>query len=145
MSSHFANPLKILEASTGIEPVYTDLQSAASPLRQLAVLEFGWIWCGATKPRSKRSTTMYGLFCPGSMAGPNGRSVLEEIADPPANGHLGQSEALNKKSKRTWSFRFPIPVVEHRVSTSKPDLWPYNATKPFCNFGPEHRHTACLK
>ena len=25
-----------LEASTGIEPVYTDLQSAASPLRQLA-------------------------------------------------------------------------------------------------------------
>ena len=28
--------LKILEASTGIEPVYTDLQSAASPLRQLA-------------------------------------------------------------------------------------------------------------
>ena len=26
-----------LEASTGIEPVYTDLQSAASPLRQLAV------------------------------------------------------------------------------------------------------------
>jgi hypothetical protein len=26
----------IVEASTGIEPVYTDLQSAASPLRQLA-------------------------------------------------------------------------------------------------------------
>ena len=26
-----------MEASTGIEPVYTDLQSAASPLRQLAV------------------------------------------------------------------------------------------------------------
>ena len=26
----------VLEASTGIEPVYTDLQSAASPLRQLA-------------------------------------------------------------------------------------------------------------
>ena len=26
----------MLEASTGIEPVYTDLQSAASPLRQLA-------------------------------------------------------------------------------------------------------------
>ena len=25
-----------MEASTGIEPVYTDLQSAASPLRQLA-------------------------------------------------------------------------------------------------------------
>ena len=25
-----------VEASTGIEPVYTDLQSAASPLRQLA-------------------------------------------------------------------------------------------------------------
>ncbi len=37
MSSHFANPLKTLEASTGIEPVYTDLQSAASPLRQLAI------------------------------------------------------------------------------------------------------------
>ena len=27
-----------MEASTGIEPVYTDLQSAASPLRQLAAL-----------------------------------------------------------------------------------------------------------
>ena len=26
-----------MEASTGIEPVYTDLQSAASPLRQLAL------------------------------------------------------------------------------------------------------------
>lgn len=26
----------MVEASTGIEPVYTDLQSAASPLRQLA-------------------------------------------------------------------------------------------------------------
>lgn len=33
---HYAKSLKILEASTGIEPVYTDLQSAASPLRQLA-------------------------------------------------------------------------------------------------------------
>ena len=32
---------KLLEASTGIEPVYTDLQSAASPLRQLAS-EQGW-------------------------------------------------------------------------------------------------------
>ena len=31
-----AKCLKIMEASTGIEPVYTDLQSAASPLRQLA-------------------------------------------------------------------------------------------------------------
>ena len=29
--------LNLLEASTGIEPVYTDLQSAASPLRQLAI------------------------------------------------------------------------------------------------------------
>ena len=28
--------LPVMEASTGIEPVYTDLQSAASPLRQLA-------------------------------------------------------------------------------------------------------------
>ncbi len=27
----------MVEASTGIEPVYTDLQSAASPLRQLAI------------------------------------------------------------------------------------------------------------
>ncbi len=27
-----------MEASTGIEPVYTDLQSAASPLRQLAAV-----------------------------------------------------------------------------------------------------------
>ena len=36
MSSAKSNPLKVLEASTGIEPVYTDLQSAASPLRQLA-------------------------------------------------------------------------------------------------------------
>ena len=32
---HF-NAQENLEASTGIEPVYTDLQSAASPLRQLA-------------------------------------------------------------------------------------------------------------
>ncbi len=40
MSRHFPNPLKKLEASTGIEPVYTDLQSAASPLRQLANMVF---------------------------------------------------------------------------------------------------------
>ncbi len=37
MSRKSHNPLILLEASTGIEPVYTDLQSAASPLRQLAV------------------------------------------------------------------------------------------------------------
>ena len=36
MSREIHNPLILLEASTGIEPVYTDLQSAASPLRQLA-------------------------------------------------------------------------------------------------------------
>ena len=30
-----------MEASTGIEPVYTDLQSAASPLRQLAIRGVG--------------------------------------------------------------------------------------------------------
>ncbi len=30
-----------VEASTGIEPVYTDLQSAASPLRQLAIRGVG--------------------------------------------------------------------------------------------------------
>ena len=30
-----------MEASTGIEPVYTDLQSAASPLRQLAASGLG--------------------------------------------------------------------------------------------------------
>jgi hypothetical protein len=36
MTEQFHNTLKRLEASTGIEPVYTDLQSAASPLRQLA-------------------------------------------------------------------------------------------------------------
>ena len=36
MKRKIHNPLKTLEASTGIEPVYTDLQSAASPLRQLA-------------------------------------------------------------------------------------------------------------
>ena len=38
MSRKIRNPLIILEASTGIEPVYTDLQSAASPLRQLAAM-----------------------------------------------------------------------------------------------------------
>ena len=38
MSKKISNPLKLLEASTGIEPVYTDLQSAASPLRQLAAV-----------------------------------------------------------------------------------------------------------
>ncbi|GEM_PF-4368823 len=32
--------LKRLEAPTGIEPVYTDLQSAASPLRHRAT-----VWC----------------------------------------------------------------------------------------------------
>ena len=37
MSKEIHNPLILLEASTGIEPVYTDLQSAASPLRQLAI------------------------------------------------------------------------------------------------------------
>ena len=31
----------IVEAGTGIEPVYTDLQSAASPLRQLAFVVRG--------------------------------------------------------------------------------------------------------
>ena len=31
-----------VEASTGIEPVYTDLQSAASPLRQLAIRGVSW-------------------------------------------------------------------------------------------------------
>ena len=36
MSREMLNSLILLEASTGIEPVYTDLQSAASPLRQLA-------------------------------------------------------------------------------------------------------------
>ncbi len=38
MREQICNPLKRLEASTGIEPVYTDLQSAASPLRQLAAV-----------------------------------------------------------------------------------------------------------
>ena len=37
-----------LEASTGIEPVYTDLQSAASPLRQLAA------WCGIKRYTNER-------------------------------------------------------------------------------------------
>ncbi len=36
MTAEIHNSLILLEASTGIEPVYTDLQSAASPLRQLA-------------------------------------------------------------------------------------------------------------
>ena len=36
MSRQEAKLLKRLEASTGIEPVYTDLQSAASPLRHRA-------------------------------------------------------------------------------------------------------------
>ncbi len=40
MKQQIAKPLILLEASTRIELVYTDLQSAASPLRQLAVL-----WC----------------------------------------------------------------------------------------------------
>lgn len=41
MSRQEAKLLKRLEASTGIEPVYTDLQSAASPLRQLAIRGVG--------------------------------------------------------------------------------------------------------
>ncbi len=36
MTAEIHKSLILLEASTGIEPVYTDLQSAASPLRQLA-------------------------------------------------------------------------------------------------------------
>ena len=36
MSRINRNPLILLEASTGIEPVFTDLQSAASPLRHVA-------------------------------------------------------------------------------------------------------------
>lgn len=48
MGRKILNPLILLEASTRIELVYTDLQSAASPLRQLAVL-----WCRARDiPRS---------------------------------------------------------------------------------------------
>ena len=39
--------LILLEASTGIEPVWTDLQSAASPLRQLAAV------FGSFKPRPR--------------------------------------------------------------------------------------------
>ncbi len=35
--------LILLEASTGIEPVYTDLQSAASPLRQLAPVDQDYV------------------------------------------------------------------------------------------------------
>lgn len=36
MSEQFSKSLKTLEASRRIELLYTDLQSAASPLRQLA-------------------------------------------------------------------------------------------------------------
>ena len=38
-----ANPLKTLEASMRIELMYTDLQSAASPLRQLAIRDVCWL------------------------------------------------------------------------------------------------------
>ncbi len=39
-----------MEASTGIEPVYTDLQSAASPLRQLAAV----VMCEIPNMRASR-------------------------------------------------------------------------------------------
>ncbi len=44
MSRRNRNPLILLEASTGIEPVYTDLQSVASPLRQLASALKTWVF-----------------------------------------------------------------------------------------------------
>ena len=55
-----------VEASTGIEPVYTDLQSAASPLRQLAAYGVG---AGYTKPKARASGEkgFVGLFCLTSM------------------------------------------------------------------------------
>ena len=50
MMREACNPLILLEASTGIEPVYTDLQSAASPLRQLAAVV---VVAGYTKPTDR--------------------------------------------------------------------------------------------
>ncbi len=58
MSRKICNPLILLEASTGIEPVYTDLQSAASPLRQLAIrgvraaIDHSLSPCKATRQRN---------------------------------------------------------------------------------------------
>ena len=49
MSSRIHNPLILLEASTGIEPVFTDLQSAASPLRQLATEASDISSCGGSQ------------------------------------------------------------------------------------------------
>ncbi len=46
MTAETHKSLILLEASTGIEPVYTDLQSAASPLRQLAAEVTDNRWAG---------------------------------------------------------------------------------------------------
>ena len=58
-----------VEASTGIEPVYTDLQSAASPLRQLAIgvsvvsMErcYCKVYACASGKRAKRAEERVGL------------------------------------------------------------------------------------
>ncbi len=64
MSREIHNPLILLEASTGIEPVYTDLQSAASPLRQLASERSAWVSRsrGGLQAARRISATLAGLF-----------------------------------------------------------------------------------
>ncbi len=58
MSRKIRNPLILLEASTGIEPVYTDLQSAASPLRQLAAVLADIPWFGLAQEIARRRSTV---------------------------------------------------------------------------------------
>ncbi len=57
--------LKSVEASTGIEPVYTDLQSAASPLRQLAAV----VWASDTvsEAPAQEVSCAFGALCAGDV------------------------------------------------------------------------------
>ena len=82
--------MKILEASAGIEPAYTDLQSAASPLRQLAsvgslpVDVVASVYFGT--PMSARGVRLLGNFrcrrCLGNDDGQLRRVPQELPADP---------------------------------------------------------------
>ncbi len=94
-----------MEASTGIEPVYTDLQSAASPLRQLAI-------------RGGPS----GLKCLLSVSSarcPDLLCKVDKRSDDIANGHAyaGHGDlAKGQAEKAPASFRPRQPIHERTIS-----------------------------
>ena len=73
---------ELLEASTGIEPVYTDLQSAASPLRQLA---YAARWFMADN-----------LPCYLKQVGMNGRGRRRVLEGVPCHRLTGAAEKLQQ-------------------------------------------------